>query len=253
MSFGKKLAEYLKNNNMDQKELAELLGVKEQTISAYITKKNNPTYARFVQICTQLKIDANYFIGNFDNEKEAASKLNLEDQYIIDHYKSLTPHDKDIVDHIFNMQTEKTTKPIIKYESIITEDVIYFPLVKQRASAGIGDPTHQLSNDSDKVCFPKNRVPEGASHAIIIDGFSMEPMFFDGQIVFIDAEKDCNDGDFGIFQVITPEKTDIYCKQLKYNEHGRRYLHSISDRADDPEITESEETILECIGKIIMK
>ena len=46
---------------MDQKELAELLGVKEQTISAYITKKNNPTYAIFVQVCTQLKIDANFY------------------------------------------------------------------------------------------------------------------------------------------------------------------------------------------------
>lgn len=253
MSFGEKLAEYLKNNEMDQKELAELLGVKEQTISAYITKKNNPTYDRFVQICTQLKVDSNYFIGSFNNEKESESKLNPEEQYIIDHYKSLTPHDREIVDHIFNMKTEEPTKPIIKFESIVTDDIKALPLVKQKASAGIGDPTHQLSNDADKVCFPKNVVPEGVTHAIIIDGFSMEPTFFNGQIVFINAEKECNDGDFGIFQVITPEKTDIYCKQLKYDDYGRRYLHSTSTRADDPEFTESEDTILECIGKIITK
>ena len=123
---------------------------------------------------------------------------------------------------------------------------------EQKASAGIGDPTHQWSNESDRVCFPKNVVPEGATHAIIVDGFSMEPTFFNGQIVFINAEKECNDGDFGIFQVITPEKTDIYCKQFKYDEYGRRYLHSVSNRADDPEFTEDENTILECIGKIIV-
>jgi len=88
----------------------------------------------------------------------------------------------------------------------------------------------------------------GATHAIIIDGYSMEPTFFDGQIVFINAEKECNDGDYGIFQVI---QADIYCKQLKYDEYGRRFLHSVSDRASDPEFVENEETILECIGKII--
>lgn len=88
--------------------------------------------------------------------------------------------------------------------------------------------------------------------SISVDGFSMEPTFFNGQIVFINAEKECNDGDFGIFQVITPEKTDIYCKQFKYDEYGRRYLHSVSNRADDPEFTEDENTILECIGKIIV-
>lgn len=252
MNFGEKLAEYLKNNKMDQKELAELLGVKEQTISAYITKKNNPTYARFVQICTQLNIDANYFIGSFNNEKESVTKINSEDQYIIDHYKSLTTHDKEIVDHIFNMEQE-TVKPIIKYESIVTDDIIYFPLLKQKASAGIGDSTHQLSNEVNRVGFPLSEVPKGITHAIIIDGYSMEPIFFDGQIVFINAEKDCNDGDFGIFQVITPDKADIYCKQLKYDKQGRRYLHSVSTRASDPEFTENDETILQCIGKIITK
>lgn len=62
---------------------------------------------------------------------------------------------------------------------------------------------------------------------------------------------DCNDGDFGIFQVTTPDKTDVYCKQLKYDNQGRKYLHSVSERADDPEFIESDETILQCIGKII--
>ena len=252
MSFGEKLAKYLKDNKMDQKELAKLLGVKEQTVSTYITGKNNPTYARFMQICSQLKIDANYFMDSYGESIGIKAKLKTEDKYIIDHYKSLTPHDKEIVDHIFNMESE-IIKPIIRYESIVADDVIFFPLVKQKASAGIGDPTHQWSNESDKVCFPKNVVPEGVTHAIIVDGYSMEPTFFNGQIVFINAEKECNDGDFGIFQVMTPDKTDVYCKQLKYDNQGRKYLHSISERADDPEFTENDETFLHCIGKIITK
>lgn len=252
MSFGEKLAKYLKDNKMDQKELAKLLGVKEQTVSTYITGKNNPTYARFMQICSQLKIDANFFMDSYDESLETNPKLSSEDKRILKMYKSLTPHDKEIVDHIFNMKQE-TFKPIIRYETVVADEVIYFPLVKQKASAGIGSTTHQSSNETNRIGFPLSETPEGATHAIIIDGFSMEPIFFDGQIVFINAEKDCNDGDFGIFQVTTPDKTDIYCKQLKYDNQGRKYLHSVSDRADDPEFIESDETILLCIGKIITK
>lgn len=252
MSFGEKLAKYLKDNKMDQKELAKLLGVKEQTVSTYITGKNNPTYARFMQICSQLKIDANFFMDSYDESLETNPKLSSEDKRILKMYKSLTPHDKEIVDHIFNMKQE-TFKPIIRYETVVADEVIYFPLVKQKASAGIGSTTHQSSNETNRIGFPLSETPEEATHAIIIDGYSMEPTFFDGQIVFINAEKDCNDGDFGIFQVTTPDKTDIYCKQLKYDNQGRKYLHSVSDRADDPEFIESDETILLCIGKIITK
>lgn len=249
MSFGERLLNIRKKWKITREELAKMLGYSPKTIAAYENGQNTPNYDIFIKICNIFERDANYFMQDDLNCTE--SKLNPEDQVLINKYKSITPHDREIVDYILNMQPE-IIKPIIKYESIVTDDVIYFPLVEQKASAGIGDPTHQWSNETNKVAFPLNEVPDGTTHAIIVDGFSMEPTFFNGQIVFINAEKDCNDGDFGIFQVVTSEKTDIYCKQLKYDEYGRRYLHSVSKRADDPEFIESDETILKCIGKIIV-
>lgn len=250
MSFGERLKAAREKIGFTQGKLGGLIGYGNSTISEYEKNNNKPNLDIFIQLCNILKQSPNYFLQDHANVKEEL--LNPEDKDILDKYKSLTLHDKEIVDHIFKMKHE-VIDPIIKYESIVTDDVVYFPLVEQKASAGIGDPTHQWSNDTDKVAFPLNEVPEGITHAIIIDGYSMEPTFFNGQIVFINAEKDCNDGDFGIFQVITPEKTDIYCKQLKYDDYGRRYLHSVSNRADDPEFIENEETILQCIGKIISK
>lgn len=250
MSFGELLFQLRKKADYKQENVAKHIGVGKNTISNYENNVSKPRYEELIKLCNLFEVDANYLLKD-DIATIKTLQLNPEDQYIIDNYKALTPHDKKIVDHIFQMEPEEQPKPIIKYESIVTDDVIYFPLVKQKASAGIGDPTHQLSNDVDKVCFPLNKVPDDITHAIIIDGYSMEPTFFNGQIVFINAEKECNDGDFGIFQVTTSGKTDIYCKQLKYDEYGRRYLHSVSDRADDPEFVESEETILKCIGKII--
>lgn len=250
MSFGERLKAAREEIGYTQSKLGELIGYGNSTISEYEKGNNKPNLDVFINLCKILNQTPNYFLQ--DDTDIIEKLLNPEDKNILDNYKSLTPHDREIVAHIFRMEPE-VTNPFIKYESIITDDVVYFPLVTQKASAGIGNPTHQWSNEEDKVCFPKNRVPEGVTHAIIIDGFSMEPTFFDGQIVFINAGKDCNDGDFGIFQVTTPDKTDVYCKQLKYDNQGRKYLHSVSERADDPEFIESDETILECIGKIIMK
>lgn len=249
MSFGERLKAAREEKGYTQSKLGELIGYGNSTISEYEKCNNNPNLDIFIKLCEILDHAPNYFLQDKTNIKEEL--LNPEDKKLINQYKSLMPHDKEIVDYILNMK-QAIIKPIIKYECMVTDDVVYVPLVKQRASAGIGDPTHQWSNDLDKVCFPLNEVPDGITHAIIIDGYSMEPTFFNGQIVFINAEKDCNDGDFGIFQVKTPENIDVYCKQLKYDEYGRRYLHSVSERADDPEFIESEETILECIGKIIL-
>ncbi len=249
-NIGERLYEVRKQKGLTQQQFADELGCSRQTISCYEKNENLDKVYDFLQVCERLGEDTNYIITGkkYNNGKE----ITPEEKKILSAYKNLTDLDRRVVDFIFKTSKREKIKPIIKYESIVTDDIKALPLVEQKASAGIGDPTHQWSNESDKVCFPKNVVPEGVTHAIIVDGFSMEPTFFNGQIVFINAEKECNDGDFGIFQVITPEKTDIYCKQLKYDDNGRRYLHSVSTRADDPEFTESEDTILECIGKIIV-
>lgn len=250
MSFGERLKASRKEFKYSQEKLGNLIGYCNTTINGYESGTNKPNLDTFIKLCKIFNQTPNYFLQDEVLLKDKL--LNPEDKRILKMYKSLTPHDKEIVDHIFNMKQE-TFKPIIRYETVVADEVIYFPLVKQKASAGIGSTTHQSSNETNRIGFPLSETPEGATHAIIIDGFSMEPIFFDGQIVFINAEKDCNDGDFGIFQVTTPDKTDIYCKQLKYDNQGRKYLHSVSERADDPEFIESDETILLCIGKIITK
>lgn len=251
MTFGEILYKLRKNRDLKQIDVAKQIGVQKNTISNYENDISKPNYDKLVQLCNLFQVNPNDLMEEdlkFVDKKE----IPLDIQQLKDKYDHLTPNNKSIVDYIFGMEEEEV-EPIIRYESIVTDDVIYFPLVEQEASAGIGDEAHQYSDEEDMVCFPKNRIPKGATHAIIIDGHSMEPRFFDKQIVFISAGQDCNDGEYGIYQVIQPDKTKVYCKQLQYDEYGRRYLHSVSSQADDPEITEEEGTILNCIGKIIMK
>ena len=217
MRFGEKLAIYLEKHNIEQKELAKLLGVKEQTVSAYITKKNNPTYTRFMQICTQLKIDANYFMDDYDEDKNITPRLNPKDKYIIDKYKALAPHDKEIVDHIFNMKPEKPTK------------IYYFPVFYQSAAAGIGKLSE--TDDYQMEEFKLKTVPKKAVFGMYIDGHSMETVIYENDVVLIDPSvKEPSSLDDEI--VVARFGEELICKRLSVNENDQTYDFN-SENSDD--------------------
>ncbi len=206
MSFGEKLAKYLEEHHIEQKELAKLLGVKEQTVSAYITKKNNPTYKRFVQICTQLKIDANYFVNS--NITSTNHGLNPEDQSLIDKYKSLTPHDREIIDHIFDMEADEPIK------------IYYFPVFYQSAAAGIG----RLSETEEYQMkeFKLKSIPKKAAFGMFIKGHSMETNIYENDIVLIDPSvKVSNDLEDEI--VVALFGDELVCKRFSVNEDDQTY------------------------------
>ena len=258
MSFGDILFKHLETMDMKQKELARTLNVSKQTISAYISGRSTPTYKALVKICKLFNKDANYFMQD-DLGDILTTHHSSEDETLLNAYQNLSVSDKRIVDFILGIEEYGNIKTLDQqdyFDNIIKMDEIkYLPLVKQKASAGIGDRVYENAdaNNEDMVCFPSKQVPDKATHAIIIDGHSMEPTFFDGQIVFIQYQQDCNDGDYGIYQVLTEDKSDVYCKQLKYNEEGKKYLHSVNPKSDDPEFVEQEGVVLYCIGKILQK
>lgn len=125
------------------------------------------------------------------------------------------------------------------------------PVFEQKASAGGGLLSNSISNNSRDICFEISKVPIGATHGIIIEGNSMEPKFFDGQIVFINVNKECGIGDYGVFNVATYEGSKIFCKQLMQDKSGLLYLHSVNRCIYDPNIKEKEFINFTCIGKII--
>lgn len=243
MRFGEKLAIYLETHNIEQKELAKLLGVKEQTVSAYIRKKINPTYDRFMQICTQLKIDANYFMDGYDEDKDIAPQLPPEDQYIIDCYKSLTPHDKEIVDHIFNMKPEEPT-------------IIYrFPVYEQQAAAGAGitgrDGKFTMQN------IMTNDIPQNAVFGVHIKGESMintDPKLIiedipDNSFVLLNPRVSVSDLNKTI--VVASINNEVICKYfLEEQDCVHFYSLNREEHADDDRFAKSPNDY-KIIGQVV--
>ena len=62
-SFGRRLEEARRDKNMMQSELAELLNVKQATVSAWERGKNEPSMEMFKKIVKILEVDLNFLFG----------------------------------------------------------------------------------------------------------------------------------------------------------------------------------------------
>ena len=102
--------------------------------------------------------------------------------------------------------------PMPRAESCIR--YVDMPVSNLRVSAGTGS---FLDEDSfEMVSFPENAVPAGADFGVRISGNSMEPVYHDGQIVWVERCETLSIGQVGVF---------VY--------DGEGYLKSYGEREPD--------------------
>lgn len=245
MSFHTRLKKFREENGISRKEFAKLVGFKRSTSISNMEndkakKKSFPSYQMLANMCNILNVSPMQLMQDDLNRNYTDNKFEKA-------YNKLSKDEKRIVDYILfgkNQHSECFSK--------MTEDIIYLPLVEQKASAGIGEDLSDPNDQFKMTAFYKSKVPTGATHAIIIDGISMQPKIIDGQIVYIDCRKQCGDGNYGIFSVDTEDgEPKIYCKQYKIDSNGKPYLHSLNPNSGDPEFNPNDNVVIKCIGKIV--
>lgn len=121
-----------------------------------------------------LEDDLQYFIGG-------RADLNSEGQKKLHDYKA------DLIASGRYKPTEPKAK--IRY---IEKLVSYLPV-----SAGTGAFLDE--ENFEKVRFPENAVPKDADFGVYVSGDSMEPVYHDGQIVWVQQTESLNLGEVGIF------------------------------------------------------
>lgn len=63
MQFGEKLREARKNIGLTQKQLAEIVGAKHNSISNWEKGQNQPDAEMIRRLCEALQVEANFFFG----------------------------------------------------------------------------------------------------------------------------------------------------------------------------------------------
>ena len=109
------------------------------------------------------------------------------------------------------------------------------------ASAGTGN---FLDDSSYEMIEAPGYIPASADFALHVSGDSMEPLYQDGQIIWVKEQEILSGGEIGIFVY----SSDVYCKKL-INVGGRAYLRSLNAEYDDIEVL--EDYGFKTIGKVV--
>lgn len=229
MTVGEKIKQRREALGISQKELAQKIGVTQSAIGNYESGLSNPKMELMPKIFEALRTDANYLFGEAKRENE----FSYHETQIINKYRKLDEHGKKAVDSIIDIEHERCTEKPPKAKTITISRSLL------TASAGAGEYLSEGNYEPRE--YPNTPQARRADVVIPVSGRSMEPMFFDGDELYVRKQPSVELGEIGIF---------IMGEEGFVKRAGKDRLISINPDYDD--IYTNGEPIV-CFGKVIGK
>lgn len=162
-------------------------------------------------------------------------------------YRTLDSRGKDIVETVLNREADRmkelkkeSTSTVIDIQPRLDNNTL---LIEYHRSASAGTGVFILGSEGvDQLPIPDTPENRKVDYAIKVSGNSMEPDYYDGDIVLVSQKVELNHGDVGIFII----NNNAYIK-----EYGETELISRNPEADN--ITISEYDNIVCMGKVVGK
>ena len=231
MSIGSRIKQRREELGYTQPKLAELVGVSKGTIGNYESNVSSPNEDILFKLFDVLKCDAN-FLYQDNIDWESFDEANPSEKEHLKKYRKLDSYGKKAVDELISTEYERceATKNNIMFT--------FRKLSENKVSAGTGfdlnDPDQWKS--IDVVDTPEARR---ADFAVEVEGRSMEPDFYDGDIVYIELASEVPVGQVGLF---------IQNGKGYIKEAGNGHIISRNPKYDDIYPEDGE---IECKGRVI--
>ena len=240
MTFSDRLKEARLAKGYTQEQIAEKIGVAKSTYTGYEKGNREPNVNTIGKLMSELHVDANFLWQDGTTFPFELSYDEMEN--LVKKYRELDDHGKEMVDFVLNKEIERiksygkiTNEPnkVRNYEKRLIS--YYF----KNASAGTGQIIidNLPEKDIEIPDIPKYRC---VSYAIGVNGSSMEPTFHDGDILLVEATREIEVGEIGIFQI----NDQCYVKEL-----GETELISLNKDYENIKLDETAITL----GKVIDK
>lgn len=240
LSFGEKIKSARKLKKLTQKQLAKEIGAAHNSVSDWENDKNKPDPDTIELLCGVLEISPNYLLASSSDDFSPSEKL------LIKKYRSLDDHGKETVQMILDRESERTKIVKQQAERIVeletkpnnTSDAGMhpYPYLHRIACAGTSFAFEDIPTEQKLVPY----MP-GADFVIGVLGDSMEPTFFDGELVYVRKTDHIRHGDIGIFTL----GNEWYIKEC-----GEFGLLSHNPDYDDIPGSEYIRVVGEVLGKV---
>lgn len=237
MSMVDRICELAHEKGISISALEKTLGLGNGIIGKW--RKQSPS-------CDKLKLVADYLNATIDylltGKKECSSTANLtpDEHELLQYFKKLSDKSKGIVlgraEQLAELEDSIANEPEQVEEPTIQIKHSYY-----RVSAGTGFDLPEGDN-WEMIDIPDTPEARKADFAITIKGNSMEPVYFDGDIVLVKQQPAVELGEIGIFNI----ENNGYIKKF-----GGDRLISLNDAYDDIILSEYDEDCNHCLGKVI--
>ena len=224
-----------KEKNITNAKLSEMSGVPYGTLNKILgSETKEPSINAIIKISKALGVSTDYIVSG-EIKPTPNAQFSSEETNIIKKYRELDTHGKDIVDIVLEKEYERCTYIDEAAEPEIEINYSYIP-----ASAGSGSFLDEQNIELRE--YPDTPEARQADIVIPVDGDSMEPMFHDGDELYVRLQPAVEIGEIGIFEI----GDKGYVK-----EYAADRLISLNPDYDDIYPDEFSET--RCIGKVIGK
>lgn len=223
------LLSLLEKKGLKQADLCEAIGISSSTMTNWKNRGTDPPAKYIIPICEFLDITPYLLLVN--KESSSKNKLSKDEQEMLLIYKGLSDISKAKVKERAEVLAE-----IEVHSKLITEELQKKSYLKINCStyqvlAGTGFKLGE-GDEWYEIEVPDTHEARKADFALKIKGNSMEPIYFDGDIVLVKEQPSVDLGQIGIFNV----EGSGYIKKF-----GGDRLISLNAEYDDIHLSEYDE------------
>ena len=262
MEYIDRIKKIKSEKKITNEKLSEMTGIPLGTLSKIMAEiSDSPKFVNILSICEALGCSVNYIVtGEPDNNNNCY--LEVGEMNLIDSYRRLDTHGRELVALVLNKEAERITKadygigsePQRKSAKILTPKKPATKTVAQKSASEYGRRVISLyempvsagrgvyldGDAADEINIPDTVKTQSADYALRISGNSMEPKYHNGDILLIQNCDSVEIGELGIF---------ILDGEGYFKQFGGDRLISLNP--EYPDIPLSDFADAECCGRVV--
>ena len=246
MDFLEKLDFMMKKHSLNKNTLSKACNIPYTTIDNWYKRGyEGLKLATVRKIASFFDTTLDYwFLDEVTDEnygKSSGFEVSYDEMEHIEKYRTLDDYGRETVSIILNREVQrmeqlKEERPDI---TIAQQDMRVIRYYQRMASAGTGQVVFE-DMPTERIQIPDIPEYRCVSYAIGVNGDSMEPLYYDGDILLVETTLQIEVGEIGIFIV----DGEAFVKQL-----GEGKLISLNEKYKDIPLTEYSN----CMGRVVGK
>ena len=245
---GKMIRYFLTQEKMTMKELGNKLGKTESTVSKWVSGASTPMAKDLSAMTFIFNTDINTLM--YGGEQNSSTILTLITETSV---KLETPRQEKVYVFAKNQLDEQEKEDSRNKNITSLEQFRKKKEEKQQlgsikfcgvVSAGTGE--FLVDNQPhENIDLPAEQIPNDADFCLRVNGDSMEPIFHNGDYVFVKRQLEIYSGNIGVVTV----NGESFLKRIRFENNNVR-LESFNKKYKDIIITENDE--FRIVGKVVM-